>query len=100
MLVVEVTPRAAAQIEAAARWWVKNRPAAPDALRLDFQEAKEILPVSLVSERNRDRFATLSYVGSTCRESDTTSTMKCSQIGLSFSRSGIRAAERVQGCSS
>ena len=43
MLDVEVTPRAAAQIEAAARWWVKNRPAAPDALRLDFQEAKEIL---------------------------------------------------------
>jgi plasmid stabilization system protein ParE len=43
MLAVAVTPRTAAQIEAAARWWVKNRPAAPDALRLDFQEAKELL---------------------------------------------------------
>lgn len=43
MLEVEVTPRAAAQIEAAAVWWAKNRPAAPDAIRIDFQDAKVLL---------------------------------------------------------
>ena len=43
MLDVEVTPRAAVQIEAAAAWWAKNRPAAPDAVRIDFQDAKVIL---------------------------------------------------------
>ena len=43
MLHVEVTPRAAIQIEAAATWWAKNRLAAADAIRVDFQEAKALL---------------------------------------------------------
>jgi plasmid stabilization system protein ParE len=43
VLDVEVTPRAAAQIETAAVWWAENRPAAPDAIRIDFQEAKSLL---------------------------------------------------------
>ena len=43
MLDVEVTPRAAAQIERAAVWWAENRPAAPDAIRIDFQEASALL---------------------------------------------------------
>ena len=43
MLDVEVTPRAAVQIEAAATWWAKNRPAAPDGIRIDFQGAKALL---------------------------------------------------------
>ena len=43
MLDVEVTRRAAAQIEQAARWWSENRLAAPDAIRLDFEEAIELL---------------------------------------------------------
>jgi plasmid stabilization system protein ParE len=42
-LEVEVTPRAAAQIERAAAWWAENRPAAPDAIRVDFQEARSLL---------------------------------------------------------
>jgi plasmid stabilization system protein ParE len=42
-LEVEVTPRAAAQIEKAAVWWAENRSAAPDAIRVDFQEAKSLL---------------------------------------------------------
>jgi plasmid stabilization system protein ParE len=43
VLDVEVTARAAAQIETAAAWWAENRPAAPDAVRIDFQEAKTLL---------------------------------------------------------
>jgi plasmid stabilization system protein ParE len=43
VLDVEVTPRAAIQIEAAAMWWSKNRPAAPNAIRVDFQEATALL---------------------------------------------------------
>jgi plasmid stabilization system protein ParE len=43
VLVVEVTPRAAAQIERAAAWWAANRQAAPDAVRVDFEEAKKLL---------------------------------------------------------
>ena len=43
MLDVEVTPRAAFQIEAAATWWSTNRPAAPDAVRVDFREAVALL---------------------------------------------------------
>jgi plasmid stabilization system protein ParE len=43
VLEVEVTPRAAAQIERAAAWWAENRPAAPDAIRVDFQEATSLL---------------------------------------------------------
>jgi len=43
LLAVEVTPRAALQIERAAAWWAENRPAAPDAIRVDFQEAAFLL---------------------------------------------------------
>jgi plasmid stabilization system protein ParE len=43
VLAVGITPRALAQIERAARWWVDNRPAAPDAIRLDLAEALEVL---------------------------------------------------------
>ena len=43
MLTVEVTPRAAIQLAAAATWWAMNRPSAPDAIRLDFQEAIALL---------------------------------------------------------
>lgn len=43
MFDVEVTPRAAIQLAAAAIWWSKNRPAAPDAIRIDFQEATLLL---------------------------------------------------------
>jgi plasmid stabilization system protein ParE len=43
VLEVEITPRAAAQIERAAEWWAVNRPAAPDAIRTDFQEALLLL---------------------------------------------------------
>jgi plasmid stabilization system protein ParE len=42
-LPVEVTRRAAFQIEAAAAWWAANRPYAPDAIRVDFQEAVTLL---------------------------------------------------------
>jgi plasmid stabilization system protein ParE len=31
------------QIERAAGWWAENRPSAPDAIRLDFQEARTLL---------------------------------------------------------
>jgi plasmid stabilization system protein ParE len=40
---IEVTPRAALQIERAAAWWAENRPAAPDAIGIDFQEAASLL---------------------------------------------------------
>ena len=30
-------------MEAAAVWWARNRPAAPDAIRLDFQDARALL---------------------------------------------------------
>lgn len=43
MLSVEVTPRAAVQIERAARWWAENRPAAPGAIADDFEDAKILL---------------------------------------------------------
>ena len=43
MLAVEVTPRAARQLERAAAWWAENRTAAPDAIRVDFEEAKLLL---------------------------------------------------------
>jgi plasmid stabilization system protein ParE len=43
VLDVEVTPRAALQLEAAATWWANNRPAAPDAVRVDFQQATALL---------------------------------------------------------
>jgi len=43
VLAVEVTPRAARQLERAAAWWAENRTAAPDAIRVDFEEAKLLL---------------------------------------------------------
>ena len=43
MLRVEVTPRAAAQIASAATWWAENRLAAPDAIRLDLEDALSLL---------------------------------------------------------
>jgi hypothetical protein len=43
VLDVEVTPRAAIQLEAAATWWMKNRQAAPDAIRVDFHEVTTLL---------------------------------------------------------
>jgi plasmid stabilization system protein ParE len=43
VLAVEITRRALAQVERAALWWAENRPAAPDAIRLDLGEALEVL---------------------------------------------------------
>ena len=43
VLAVEITPRTAAQIERAARWWAEHRPAAPEAIRVDFEEAQKLL---------------------------------------------------------
>lgn len=43
MLGVEVTPRAAVQIERAVRWWAENRPAARGAIADDFEQAKILL---------------------------------------------------------
>ena len=43
MLEVEITPRAVAQLERAARWWSENRPAAPNAIADDFEDAKNLL---------------------------------------------------------
>ena len=43
MLEIEFTPRVVAQIERAAAWWVENRPAAPDAIRCDLEEATSLL---------------------------------------------------------
>ena len=43
MLAVGITRRALAQIERAAKWWSENRPAAPDAIRLDLAEALAVL---------------------------------------------------------
>lgn len=43
MLTVEITPRAALHIESAARWWAENRMAAPDAIRIDLEEALSLL---------------------------------------------------------
>jgi plasmid stabilization system protein ParE len=43
VLQVEVTPRAAAQIERAALWWFANTPAAPGAIHDDFEDATRLL---------------------------------------------------------
>ena len=43
MLTVEITPRAALHLERAARWWAENRLAAPDAIRVDLDEALNLL---------------------------------------------------------
>jgi plasmid stabilization system protein ParE len=43
VLTVEVTPRALAQLERAARWWSVHRPAAPGAIDADFEAATKLL---------------------------------------------------------
>jgi plasmid stabilization system protein ParE len=43
MLAVEITPRAAAQIERVAVWWSEHRLAAPEAIRVDLEEALNLL---------------------------------------------------------
>jgi plasmid stabilization system protein ParE len=43
VLEVEVTPRALAQLERAARWWAINRLAAPGAVADDFEAATKLL---------------------------------------------------------
>lgn len=43
MLRIEVTPRAALHVEHAAQWWAENRLAAPDAIRVDLEEALGLL---------------------------------------------------------
>ena len=43
VLAVEVTPRALAQLERAAKWWAINRPAAPGAIAKDFEVATKLL---------------------------------------------------------
>jgi plasmid stabilization system protein ParE len=43
VLTIEVTPRALAQLERAARWWALNRPAAPGAIAADFDAATRLL---------------------------------------------------------
>ena len=40
---VKISPRAGAQIRRASKWWAENRPAAPDAVRLDIRKASSIL---------------------------------------------------------
>jgi plasmid stabilization system protein ParE len=45
---VEITDSAQAQISAAASWWAKNRPAAPDAIRDDLDRILELLRVQPV----------------------------------------------------
>ena len=42
-LAVDVTPRAAAQLERAASWWAENRPGAPGAIAGDFEDAIALL---------------------------------------------------------
>ena len=42
-LKVKVSPRAEAQIEAAAQWWLKNRPSAPGAIRHDLADTLSVL---------------------------------------------------------
>jgi len=42
-LSIKISAQAAAQIEAAARWWSENRPAAPDAIADDTSEMLAVL---------------------------------------------------------
>ena len=42
-LEIRVSKQAATQIEAAAEWWLKNRPAAPGAIRIDLAEILSVL---------------------------------------------------------
>jgi plasmid stabilization system protein ParE len=43
VLTVEVTARAALQLQRAAEWWAENRLSAPNAIAEDFEEAKNLL---------------------------------------------------------
>ena len=40
---IRISPQALAQIEEAAEWWAKNRPAAPGAIRQDIAEVLTVL---------------------------------------------------------
>jgi plasmid stabilization system protein ParE len=42
-LQVVIAPQAAEQIKGAARWWSKNRPLAPGAIKQDLKAALELL---------------------------------------------------------
>ena len=42
---VVVTSRASLQIEEAAAWWTRNRPAAPGAIRVELERAFELLAI-------------------------------------------------------
>jgi plasmid stabilization system protein ParE len=56
VLAVEVTPRALAQLERAARWWSVNRPAAPGAIANDLEAASKLLALqSGIGERSASR---------------------------------------------
>jgi plasmid stabilization system protein ParE len=43
---IRVTKRAAAEARQLATWWLQNRPAAPDAVRLELERAFMLLSVS------------------------------------------------------
>ena len=56
MLAVEVTPRAFAQLQRAARWWAINRPAAAGAIAKDFEAATRLLALQPgIGERSASR---------------------------------------------
>jgi plasmid stabilization system protein ParE len=40
---IQISPQALAQIEEAAEWWAKHRPAAPGAIRQDIAEILAVL---------------------------------------------------------
>jgi plasmid stabilization system protein ParE len=42
---IDISLRAAAQIEAAAIWWAKNRPAAPGAIRQELERAFSLMAI-------------------------------------------------------
>jgi plasmid stabilization system protein ParE len=54
---IRISPQALAQIEAAADWWAKHRPAAPGAIRQDMAEMLAVLVhqpgVGLPAQRGR-----------------------------------------------
>jgi plasmid stabilization system protein ParE len=56
---IRVSVQALGQIEEAADWWAKNRPAAPGAIRQDVAEILEVLVqqpvVGMASSRGRIR---------------------------------------------
>lgn len=58
---VEITENAQAQISAAAEWWAKNRPAAPEAVGDDLDRILELLRLQPAIGTTARR-ATLSHV--------------------------------------